>query len=72
MNKEEIDNLLLLLFNDNLTDCGKRKLKYYIENLQNKLIQSKKFIKMIKDESYQCEVTGICDVALGELGDIDE
>ncbi len=37
LNKEEIDNLLFLLFNDNITDCGKRKLKNYIVDLQHQL-----------------------------------
>ena len=54
MNKEEINNLLLLLFNDNLTDCGKRKLKHYIEDLQHQLEEKdkviKKAIEFIKDE----------------------
>ena len=39
--------------------------------LQHQLEQSKNFIKMIKKESYQSSVTGICDVALKELGDLD-
>ena len=46
-------------------------LKQYIQDLQHQLEQSKNFIKMIKKESYQSSVTGICDVALKKLGDLD-
>ena len=47
-------------------------IEQYILDLERKLKQSKNFIKMIKEESYQSSVTGICDTALGELGDVDE
>ena len=47
-------------------------IEQYILDLERKLKQSKNFIKMIKEESYQSSVTGICDVALEELGDVDE
>ena len=47
-------------------------IEQYILDLERKLKQSKNFIKMIKEESYQSNVTGICDTALEELGDVDE
>ena len=47
-------------------------IEQYILDLERKLKQSKNFIKMIKEESYQSSVTGICDTALEELGDVDE
>lgn len=37
MNKEEIKELFELLFNDNLTDFGKRKLQEYVEIMHQKL-----------------------------------
>ncbi len=46
-------------------------IEQYILDLERKLKQSKNFIKMIKEESYQSSVTGICDVALEELGEIN-
>ena len=47
-------------------------IEQYILDLERKLKQSKNFIKMIKEETYQSSVTGICDVALEELGWLDE
>ena len=48
----------------------------YFEQLQQEnkkmycqLEQSKNFIKMIKDESYQSSVIGICEIALEKLGE---
>ena len=45
---EKMENLLFMLFNDNLTDCGKRKLKNYIENLQHQLEEKDKIIGEIE------------------------
>ena len=44
MSEEEIKEILVLLISDNLTDCGKRKLKNYIEQLQQ---ESKKLKKQL-------------------------
>ena len=38
-------------------------------NLQRKLDQLINFIKMIKNESYQGDITGICETALKEIGE---
>ena len=48
------------------------KLKNQLKDLQHQLKQSKNFIKMIKNETYQSSVEGICDTALERLGGIDE
>ena len=44
MNKEEIEEIKRLLFQDRLTQCGKRKLIKYIEYLEFKLDTITKYV----------------------------
>ena len=46
--------------------------KHQLEEKNKNINQTVNFLKMIKEESYQSSVTGICDVALKELGELDE
>ena len=64
-NSQKLVNRLLIEIRDLKKNCSQLQ----IENmfLRNHLEQATIFIKMVKEESYQSSVIGICDVALGEL-----
>ncbi len=73
MDKNQIEELKKLLFQDRLTQSGKQKLIDYMENLESKLNKVtdklKEYIKIIKQDGiygYNTEIREILNIIEGE------
>ena len=73
MNKEEIEEIKKLLFQDKLTQYGKRKLVQYVEQKESILDKVKEKLKEVKRELkddgydyYAKEITKVLNIIEGE------